>query len=213
VRHFLVALTGEKGSGKGVLARHLAAKHGYQVESFAAPLKRMCTHLMGWTAEQLADPVFKEAVDPRFGFAPRWFMQHLATECIRKEFGEDIWSEALVRRIQTQVNRAQMLLQTHGGGTPLRFVIDDLRFTNEGFYLCNLYDIEKIVIRINRGGRPTTGDAHVSEQQVYDIQIDEELDVPWYFDQEGEAEGKARTIGEQDLIRDFEKVLEENGFL
>lgn len=202
-RHLLVALTGEKGSGKGVLARHLAAKHGYQIDSFAAPLKRMTTKLTGWTAEQLADPVFKETVDPRLGYSPRWFMQVLGTECVRDELGEDTWSRALVERINRKVSDQSSF---HDKETSLRFVIDDLRFLNESHYLSNLV-IERLVVRINRGGRPSTGDQHASEQEIYQIDADEELDVTWYPGEGG------RAIGEADLIRDFEDVLKQWGFL
>jgi hypothetical protein len=217
-RHRLVALTGEKGSGKGVLARWLAREHGYQIDSFAAPLKRMCTHLMGWTAEQLADPVFKETVDPRFGFAPRWFMQHLATECIRKEFGQDVWSRALVERIGKKIGEADEVDfdENYAKPTWLSFVVDDLRFCNELEWIsssCSLPDVCVLTVRINRGGRPQTGDLHVSEQEIYKMDVDEELDVPWYFDQEGEAEGTGRTIGERDLIRDFETILKPYRFI
>lgn len=199
-RHLVVALTGEKGSGKGVLARHLAAQHGFVIDSFAAPLKRMTTKLTGWTPEQLADPVFKETVDSRLGFSPRWFMQTLGTECVRHELGEDVWSRALVERIHRQVCRAE------SEDVGARVVVDDLRFTNEEAVLRKsgygkFGGNRIVVICINRGGRPSTGDAHVSEQQVYQIDADVDLDVPWYPGEGG------RAIGEKDLIRDLEAEL------
>lgn len=162
----IIALCGAKGSGKGVLAGYLSRTLGYDIDSFATPLKRMTLKLINhWTMKHLTDPVLKEEIDPQVGFSPRWFMQKLGTEAVRGELGENVWTDALITRVSR-----------HGRGV----IIDDLRFPNEIKKLWSWFGANRTIfaIRLERPGRPASGDKHVSEQ--YDrVPVDAVLSVPW----------------------------------
>lgn len=56
----LIAITGHKFSGKSTVARLLHNATGYEVRSFATPLKKMVCALVGCTMDDLEDYDYKE---------------------------------------------------------------------------------------------------------------------------------------------------------
>lgn len=56
----IVALSGWKGSGKDMLARHLVESHGFKRLAFADPLKDMASKEYGIPRAHFDDPAFKE---------------------------------------------------------------------------------------------------------------------------------------------------------
>lgn len=58
----LLGLTGKAGSGKDSVGRHLAATAGFELLSFAEPLKRLCSIMYGWEFEKLDVLDYKESV-------------------------------------------------------------------------------------------------------------------------------------------------------
>lgn len=114
----LVGLVGPAGAGKSSVADRLVGNYGANRYSLAAPLKEIARHAMGFSHEQVwGTQAEKEAVDPRYGFSPRWFLQRLGTEGFRAKLGRLVWVNELLRR----VNR----------DAPGLAVVDDARFVSE----------------------------------------------------------------------------------
>lgn len=115
----VIALCGPAGSGKSTVADHLVEKYGASRYGFATPLKEMLKRALDFTDEQVyGTQAQKEAVDPRYNYSARWFMQRIGTEGCRNTFGEDFWTKMC---IDTIVRQNQPLV-----------VIEDMRFLNEG---------------------------------------------------------------------------------
>jgi hypothetical protein len=114
----IIALCGPAGSGKSTVANHLIEKYGAKRYGFATPLKEMVKKALDFTDEQVyGTQEQKEAVDPRYGHSPRWFLQRIGTEGCRAVFGDNFWTDRAVAAIERE-------------GQPLA-VIDDMRFENE----------------------------------------------------------------------------------
>jgi energy-coupling factor transporter ATP-binding protein EcfA2 len=118
----LIALTGPKGSGKSTFAK-LANKYANgEIYSFASPLKEMLRLIL---PPEAFTPDGKE--EPTLGLcgkSPRYLMQTHGTEWGRKTIGEDIWVEAMRRRIASSSAKT--------------IIIDDLRFENEANLVIDL---------------------------------------------------------------------------
>lgn len=119
----IVGLAGPKRAGKGTAARALTDA-GYQLVSFARPLKDMLI-AMGLTERDLDEG--KELPHPLLGgLQPRWAMQSLGTEWMRKLVCQDGWVNIARHRIAQWRDKGQ------------RVVVDDCRFDNEGVMLRGL---------------------------------------------------------------------------
>ena len=119
----IIALLAKAGHGKTTIAKHLEETYGTRTVSLAGPLKRTAQAVMGFSDAQLyGTQAEKEAVDPRYGFSARTFLQRLGTDGLRTFFGPDVHVNALLRQIALE-----------GLASPERptYVIDDVRFPNE----------------------------------------------------------------------------------
>ncbi len=127
---YILGLLARSGHGKTTVARHLEATFGAEVRSLAGPMKRAVRNVFGFTEAQLwGTQAEKEAVDPRYGFSPRWLLQRLGTEGLREEFGEDIHLQALVRGLRAEES-------VRPTGSPLGlYVVDDVRFPNDARFI------------------------------------------------------------------------------
>jgi hypothetical protein len=145
----IVAFTGAKFSGKGTAARFLLSE-GYQMVSFARPLKEMLI-VMGLTEEDLTDPILKEQPHPLLGGkTPRWAMQSIGTEWGRELIYDGLWTGVGLHRIER--------LRAKGCGV----VVDDCRFNNEAILL---RDLGAPLIEVTRAGC-SYNPAHKSEAGV-----------------------------------------------
>lgn len=115
----IIALHGKKGHGKDTIADYLHHNFGYKKHAFATPLKKATQALFDFAPAQLEDRDLKEAIDARWGFSPRWALQHMGTEFVRNMIGED----ALVKRLQMEIE--PLLAQGQ------LIVVTDVRFPNE----------------------------------------------------------------------------------
>jgi hypothetical protein len=146
----ILGLLGPAGSGKSTVAEHLRKYYGAAVYSFARPLKEIARRALDFsTAQVYGSQAEKEAVDPRYGFSPRWFLQRLGTEGIRQVLGADFW----VRLCLDDIAK---------GGARLA-VIEDVRFISESDAI---RAAGGAVIRLDNPGRVTNADAsHASESE------------------------------------------------
>lgn len=120
----ILGLLGPAGSGKSLAAKHLVNRYGAKVYTLAAPLKELVKNAFDLTHDQLyGSQESKEAVDERYNVSPRWLMQHIGTEGIRKVFGPDFWWEYLLKCVERD--------------KPTFAVCDDVRFINEAVGLVN----------------------------------------------------------------------------
>lgn len=128
-----LSLLARAGHGKSTVAKYLTDKYGAKMISLATPLKKTAQACMGFSDAQLwGTQAEKEAVDPRYGFSCRQFLQRLGTEGMRREFGENIHLDAMVRRADNAEPGDAV------GFVNALFVVDDARFMNEIRYLNTL---------------------------------------------------------------------------
>lgn len=113
-----IGLLGPAGAGKSSVAKYLEERYGARRYSLATPLKDIAQRTLGFTDDQLyGTQEQKEAVDPRYGFSCRWFLQRLGTEGCRAVLDANVWTDACLRRIMAE--------------RPDVAVIEDVRFRNE----------------------------------------------------------------------------------
>jgi len=146
----IIGIVGFIGSGKDTVAK-MFVERGCRQDSFAAPLKDMCSTVFGWPRDLVeGDTVesrdFRETPDlywsNRLGvpnFTPRLALQLMGTEVMRNHFHEDIWLSSLEYRI--------MQLEKTAPCT----VISDARFTNE---LDLIKGMDGKIIWVQRGELP-----------------------------------------------------------
>ena len=152
----IVGLTGRKGCGKSSVANIFRDRLGYEVLSFASPIKDML-RVLGLGDAELNDPVIKEIVLDEYGKSPREMMQLLGTEFGRAMIKNNIWVTALEKQIDEDKN----------------YVIDDVRFPNEA---AMIHANGGKVVRVYRPMQEEEAeDSHISEAGIDSEQIDYEL--------------------------------------
>jgi len=124
----IVGLVGFIGSGKGTVSSYLKDTYNFQNLSFAKTLKDAVANIFHWPRNLLEGDTsesrqWREEIDIWWAnrldiphLTPRWVLQNLGTNVIRKEFHDDMWIASLERS----------LLDLEGN-----YVISDLRFPNE----------------------------------------------------------------------------------
>ena len=172
----IIGLAGGAGSGKSTAAAFLEERYGAKRYAFADPLKRIAMNTLKFTRAQCyGTQVEKEAVDPRYGFSPRQFLQWLGTEGCRAVLGADFWWKFALDAIRED--------------RPALAVIEDVRFPNEAKALLTLDERERgplvgHVWRLHPAPDApvnTTADAtHASEAQVMTLPASAEVRPPKY---------------------------------
>lgn len=151
----LIGLHGKARSGKDTAAIYLAQRFGFEVYSFANPIKTGLKAMFGLTDAQLEDED-KDKLINEIGKTPRELMQTLGTEWGRQTINHDIWLWGLEKqfahfRVYAAKNKLQFL--------PL---IKDVRFENEADWVRGQGGL---IIHIQRNNaRPVR--SHVSEAGV-----------------------------------------------
>ncbi len=147
----IIGLVGFIGSGKDTVANMFVEEHGCVQDSFASPLKDLCSTIFGWERDLLeGDTVesrdFRETPDLYWtkklnidNFTPRLALQLMGTEVLRNHFHEDIWLNSLEYRLR---------MRHH---TDPCVVVSDARFQNE---LQLVKQMNGFVIWVQRGELP-----------------------------------------------------------
>lgn len=168
MKPIVIAFVGPAGSGKSTAANHLIEKYGAKRYSFAAPLKEVAKRTLDFTDEQLyGTQAQKEAIDPRYGFSCRKFLQRLGTEGCRGVFGNDFWTKMTLSMIERD--------------DPRIAVIDDARFENECECVRFAPMLSGYVVRLRppaddeTDARAANAGTHASEQEWLTAVVDEEI--------------------------------------
>lgn len=154
----VIALLARAGHGKTTVAKYLQDQYGAKIVSLAGPLKRCAKKVMNFSDEQLfGSQEQKEAIDPRYGFSPRRFLQLLGTEGLRGEFGPDVHVQALLRWIELDDANSE----EHNV-----YVIDDARFLNEVRAVVEQENFHGACLKIVCVDVPATAGDHDSEKGI-----------------------------------------------
>lgn len=146
----LIGLTGKAGVGKTTIAQGFKSIYGYEIESYASPLKAALAILTGKSLHNFTITECKEKPLLPNGMTPRQLMQMMGTEFVREMIDEDFWIWNMEARIKDTL---------HTGG---RIVIDDIRFENEAQLV---RDLGGKVVHLERDYEPVTErSSHRSEQ-------------------------------------------------
>jgi hypothetical protein len=145
----IIGITGLIGSGKGTVGDILVDYHNFKKISFADKLKDGCAAIFGWERDLLEGDtdrsrIWREKPDAfwtkEFGreITPRYVLQLMGTECMRKGFHEDIWA---------LLAKKEMTDNPH-----MNYVIPDVRFPNE---MQLIRELNGEVWNIRRGTLPS----------------------------------------------------------
>ena len=144
----IIGLSGRIGSGKDTVADYLVKQHSFKRYSYAGVVKDCLSLIFGWDRELLNGYTvesrnFREQPDvwwsKRLGienFSPRFAMQHIATDVLRKHFRDEIWVASMENKLKNETQNC---------------VVTDCRFPNE---IRGIKQSGGIVVRVRRGPDP-----------------------------------------------------------
>jgi dephospho-CoA kinase len=175
----IIAICGEKRSGKDVLANYIAHKYGYTKLAFADPLKNIVKLIFDFNDIQVGideincNGTEKDTIDERWGISPRQALQFFGTEIFQNNIqqlipniNKDFFANSLINKIKDNHT----------------YVISDIRFLHEYEKLKN-YDLT--IIRISRPTNFFNTDNHLSEQEFkklpFDFEIVNDTTIQKYF--------------------------------
>lgn len=107
----IIGLVGFAGSGKDTVGQYLVENYGYRSEAFADPLKDCLCAIFGWDREMMSgrtpeSRVWREQVDQWWAakleiphFSPRFAMQNIGTDVMRKLFHDQVWILNMEKRL------------------------------------------------------------------------------------------------------------------
>ena len=143
----IIGILGLKGAGKDTIADYLVDNYNYNKDSFAKSLKDATAVMFNWDREMLEgntpesraerevpDPYWSEKLN--MDWSPRYALQYLGTNVLRKQFYDGIWLSSLEHRLLTSKDDT---------------VISDVRFPNEVQLIKNAGGI---LIHVVRGPAP-----------------------------------------------------------
>lgn len=144
----IVGILGLKGAGKDTIGDYLVANYGFEKLSFASALKDACSNIFGWDREMLEgstpeareerekpDPFWSEKLG--YDFSPRYALQYIGTDVMRKNFYDSIWIAAIEKKIIDNPDKD--------------YVVTDVRFPNE---VQLLKGVGGTLIEVQRGDNP-----------------------------------------------------------
>ncbi len=156
MKPLLIGLSGKSGSGKSTVAEYLREQHQYHQFALATALKDVVGTAFAMTEDHLHGPL-KEEVDPRWGVSPRYLLQWLGTEILRRRW-PDIWIRHLRQDIMD-------FLSTNG---QKNIVVADVRFRDEAEALKAMGAVLWRLERPGHAGARNGIEGHVSECDLDD---------------------------------------------
>lgn len=154
----IVGVLGWIGSGKGTVGDYLVDQHGFTAMSFAGNLKDATAAIFGWprhllegdTSESRAwreqpDEFWSERMQREV--TPRWVLQYMGTDILRRQFFDGIWMAGLERKIYKSLQSV---------------VITDVRFPNE---VKMLQDMGAEFIWVRRNPEPAWAEQALADPQ------------------------------------------------
>ena len=109
----IIGLSGGISSGKDTVADILVRDHGFSRLSFGAAVKDAVAPIFGWDREllegvseasrawrEVEDKWWTEKLDFGISITPRWVLQNIGTQVMRKHFHEDIWIFAVENKLR-----------------------------------------------------------------------------------------------------------------
>lgn len=196
----IILVSGKKRAGKDTVAQMIVEQldDSYSISrlSFAEPMKYIIASTFDVALEDLEDyknfpklyPVMvmhSELVKPfELSTDMRKILQRFGTEAMKKQFGDDVWSELLYKKIHSDIT-----------------VVSDWRFKSELEFLKKQKGVKVITVRVNRVGQ-VVHDEHISEKDLEDVETDftlnnEDDNLDWLEEQVYEL---CREIPKQSII-------------
>lgn len=209
----IIGITGFIGSGKDTVAQ-MFVERGAVKDSFAAPLKDLCSSVFGWDRDMLEGHTvesrdFRETPDLYWtrklgidNFTPRLALQLVGTDIMRTHFNQSIWLDSLEYRIRKNSSIDQLV------------VISDCRFKNEldlikqlGGTVIHVLRDElpqwyETAVHANKGSVPAK---HTMETRYSSVHASEWKWVGYDFDYEIQNAGTLEDL-EQKVITIFEEL-------
>lgn len=164
----LIGLVGLINSGKGTVAHYLGSHYNFTEYSFASNVKDMLSSMFGWERSLLEGDteesrIWRESVDEWWSeklgikdFTPRYAMQNIGTDVIRKHFNDNIWILGVANKVRLNPDK--------------NIVVSDVRFLNEAAFI---KEEGGVLLEIIRGTRPDWW----SWSTKYDLKIADERSV------------------------------------
>jgi hypothetical protein len=149
----IIGINGVARSGKDTLAGFLVEDHGFDQESFAAPIRQCVSLITGIPMADLIDGPLKEQPIEWLGcVTPRYLMQTLGTEWGRQLVHPEIWLRVMERKLYAAADRGVSGV-----------AISDVRFDNEAEFVRET--MNGTVVSVERPGvKPVQ--AHASEAGI-----------------------------------------------
>lgn len=166
----IILVSGKKRAGKDTVAQMIVEQlqGAYSISrlSFAEPMKEILADTFDVELEDLEDfknkpkeypivimhPELVESFELSTDF--RKLLQRFGTEAMKKQFGDDVWSELLYKKIHSDIT-----------------VVSDWRFKSELEFLKKQPDVKVFTVRVNRVGQ-VVHDEHISEKDLDDVIVD-----------------------------------------
>jgi hypothetical protein len=156
----LIAICGQKRSGKDTLANYIVSQYGHKNVKIAEKVKMLAKTLFGFSHDQIESDS-KEAIDPNWGISPRRVMQFIGTEMFQYKIQE------LLPDIQRNF-WIKSTIQEHIVSQSTPIVISDLRFYHE-YQALKDFNVYIIKITRDRDHDSYEQDQHSSETEFHSI--------------------------------------------
>ena len=143
----IIGIVGLAGAGKNTVADILINNYGYELDSFAKPLKDITALIFGWDREMVEGATkesrqWREKNDTFWSeklnkdISPRKMLQFLGTDLFRKHLHQDIWINSFLKR---------------NSDPDKKIVVADVRFPNE---IRAIKSVGGKIVRVKRGKDP-----------------------------------------------------------